>query len=488
VPRMPRMPMLSFAGMTHDSSEATGKIQNARPREQSLRVGLFQAGWPLQSHTLNLAKGMMQEGYAVDLYLFDVGTSFVDLESAASEGLSVHVWGSSSRLQYPDGQATFSRSALLSPVERTWIPSRLRPPARVLKRLSKRMLAQVANIGRETGQRALLHSRPCWNLLPRRVLLASAQQVTAKPPAVLVGIEQLGLIWAAEVARLTGAAYAYYSLELYTRDSPRSQTPLARRIKLCEARCHRAAAATIIQDEARARVLLTDNGVQATSVLYLPVSVRGPARRSRTTFLHDRLGLAHDVQIVLQTGNIGEGRLSLPLAIAAQSLPSGCRLVMHGRGSPPDLQAIAAADREDRISLSTELVGESEFPDLVASAAVGLVLYSPRFDNDRLTSRSSEKLALLLRAGVPVVAFAYPGYEVIRDYACGVLIDRLDELPSAVGTILADRDTYSDNAVRCFEEQYDYSRLVPPVVAALGRLVAPVLDPGPANAIRSRPQ
>lgn len=474
------MPDCGATRMTHDSSQANDKLQSAGSREERPRVGLFQASWPLQSHTLNLAKTMVAEGYSVDLYLFDVDTSFVDLESAADEGLSVHVWGASSAPQHPDGRASSFQGALPSPVNWGWIPSRLRPTARSFKRVWKRVLGQIGDMAGEMRQTALLHSLPCRNLLPRPVLLQSAQRVTATPHALLVGVEQLGLIWAAEVARPTGVPYAYLSLELYTRDHPHSRTTLARRIKQCEARCHRAAAATIIQDEPRARVLLEDNGVQATNVLYLPVSVPGPARCTRTTFLHDRLGLAGDVQIVLQLGVIAEGRLSLSLAAAAQSLPPGCRLVMHGQGRPATFQAIAAADHGDRVSLSTELVSESELPDLVASAAVGLVLYGPRFDNDRLTSRSSEKLALLLRSGVPVVTFGYPGYELIRDYGCGVLINSLDELPNAVRTILADRNAYAENAVRCFEEQYDYSRLVPPVVAALGRLRA---DAGPAHGV-----
>jgi glycosyltransferase involved in cell wall biosynthesis len=423
----------------------------------SPRIAMFQASWPLQCHAVNLAEALADSGYHVDVFLFDVDHSFVDSRSGAHPQLTIHEWARR-RSPKDDGEREVAA--------RTGIKKMLRkiPVLRSLPARAKRRSGELR-------EWCLLFLRSRRGLIPRSVISETAAFVESSSPVALVGVERRGLIWASEISRKTGVPFAYYNLELYTRDHPNSNYSVqAKRAKRLEARAHHAAAATIIQDEHRARVLLADNGIANTQLAFLPVSVPGPPDPTRTRFLHEHLGLHTGDRVVLQLGGIRKERLSLELAEIAQSFPPACLLVMHGEGTPSMLQAVVEANANERVVLSTQLVSDAQLLELIASADVGLVLYGSTNENDILTARSSEKLALFLRAGVPIVAFAYPGYEVIRDYKCGVLIGDLRELPSAVETILAEREDFSRSAVRCFADHYDFNELVKPVIHTLGHL------------------
>ena len=112
----------------------------------------------------------------------------------------------------------------------------------------------------------------------------------------------------------------------------------------------------------------------------------------------------------------------------------------------------------DRVILSTTLLPPSELTELIQSAKIGIVIYGNTNQNDMLTGFSSEKLSIYLQCGIPIIAFNYPSYEQINDYQCGVLIDSIDELPNAIAKILENYSFYQENAYRCFEEMYKYSK------------------------------
>jgi len=420
-------------------------------------VALFQARWALQCHTTNLAEALANAGYRVDVFLYDVDASLVNVRAVARPQLTIHQWAGPGAPNTDGGQGVSAWAEIKKTVKK--VPC--------VSDLSRR----VKHKTREMRERWLLRLRSPRGLIPRDVLEKTIASVESAPHVALVGVEKLGLLWAAEVSKATGVPFAYYSLELYTRDHPNANVSAqAKRVKGLEQWAHRAAAVTIVQDERRARVLLADNGVENTRLVFLPVSVPGPPRPSRTQFLHDQLSLQSGAKVILQLGGIRKERLGVQLAASAQSFPPACVLVMHGEGSPSMLQAVKEADHDDRVVLSTHLVSDERLPELIASADVGLVFYGATNQNDILTARSSEKLALFLRSGVPIVAYAYPGYEVIREYRCGVLIHELPQLPDALLTILASREEFSENALRCFVDLYDFNSLVKPVVHTLGHL------------------
>ena len=109
--------------------------------------------------------------------------------------------------------------------------------------------------------------------------------------------------------------------------------------------------------------------------------------------------------------------------------------------------------------LSLQQVPVSRLLEVIASADIGLTLYPPTPANDRLSAFASEKTALYLQCGVPLIAFDHPGYRRLTDEEqCGVVIQRSQEVPKAIETILASHEQFAQNAFRAFEKYYDFAR------------------------------
>jgi glycosyltransferase involved in cell wall biosynthesis len=405
---------------------------------------------------VNLAEALRASGYDVTLCLHDVDTSSMGLYGDIPDGITVRSWAPrEARSRQPTtGERRSGGSAA------GWALA-----------LAHRLLAGALRRARRVREAVLLMVRSSRGFVSTGALRESTELVAAAGDCVLIGVEKAGLVWAGQVAGKTNNALVYYSLELYTRGYPFIEWSYRhRRLKRAEERFHRLADATIVQDEARGHVLLADNGAAQTRIAYLPVSLPGPPQAQPSSRLHRSLGLSTETPIALQLGLIWEHRLSVELAAAAQGFPEGWVLVMHGYGEPPCIEAVRRADTRHRTLLSLTMVPYGDLPQIVASARVGLVLYGAWPENDRLTARSSEKLAMFLRAGVPVIAFDYPGYEVITSYDCGVLIGDLGELSAALETVDARREEMSANACTCFSDEYEFTHVVKPTLAVVADL------------------
>jgi glycosyltransferase involved in cell wall biosynthesis len=264
----------------------------------------------------------------------------------------------------------------------------------------------------------------------------------------------------------------YYSLELYTWDYPNFHRFFnARRIKYAEERYHREAAATIIQDAARARHLLADNGIADNAVvLHMPVSLIGDPITTRSDYFQQRQNVSANDTIILQLGQISERRFGHELVSIAQRFPPTWRLAFHGWGTPNEIEKLKRADQKKSVLLSLDHLPWHRLYDVLTSADVGLVLYRDHCANDRMTVFASEKMALYLQCGLPVVVFNYEGYELVEDRGCGVCISDLSELPHAVSRILENHDKYRRNSHACFRDYYEASRYFPPIQRFLDRL------------------
>jgi glycosyltransferase involved in cell wall biosynthesis len=264
----------------------------------------------------------------------------------------------------------------------------------------------------------------------------------------------------------------YSNLELYTRDHWfYSGCYTQKRLKLAEEQYHRRCWATIVQDAARGRALLADNRIRGEMrMLYVPISRLGEPEAAQSRWLQDRLGLPDGQVVILSYGMIAAMRFSLELATVAQAFPNDWTLVIHGYGESRTIRKIRELDSNNKVALSLSLVDLSEEQLVVGSATISLVFYGNEYLNDELTGFSSEKLALSLQCGVPVVAFDYPSYGHIREEGCGVLVKDLAEIPAAISKILADYSGYKSRAVSTFTKYYQFETNFRKVLGALAEL------------------
>jgi hypothetical protein len=401
-------------------------------------------------HTVYPVLVLAESGFRVDLFLYRVNEDRVKGELDSVAGVRVVRIGEGTKR---DREHVQGQAAARPPSLREKIGGACSQEA---------VLRFLRQLLRKAYYASYVRYYPVWLVrrkgeMPASVLRATLLATEGHHYRALIGVDQAGLVWAGQVGGRLCVPYFYHNLELVTRDFYGPFTSVEeKRLKYAEVRHHRKSYATIVQDAARGEILFSDNRVEPARVLYVPVSLLGPSRGARSTFLHERLHLGKDRAVILQFGWLSDRRLCIELAELAQRFPDRWVLVMHGYGSEEYLQRIRAADTYQRVVLSLAPVPSPQVPEVVASAHIGLVLYRPLKDNDRLTVQSSEKVALFLKCGIPIVALDNPGYEILELRHCGVVIKSLDELPAAIERILASWDEFSYNARVLFDERYEF--------------------------------
>jgi glycosyltransferase involved in cell wall biosynthesis len=454
------------------------KAQVGKDNEESMkkrndrRIAIFQVEYPVTFQTANCAIMLAEAGYDVDLFCFNISKEdrFVEFEKL-TEWSRVRIYDFT-----PDGPPTSSsdndnkvagKRAFRQGVKtflRTTIPPLVTIHSYIRSALWKARYASGLVDGLEKG------------LLPQEIVSQALERMAGKHYRCLIGIEKEGLIWAGQISKKLQVPLIYYSTELYTDDYKRVMGGWSwdfERLRLAERRYHRRACATIIQDPERARVLFQDNGLSMSkaSVYYVPVSLMGGPYQKRSWFLHEALGIPKARKVILHFGAIWEGRYVVELTQVAQTLPDDWIVVMHGWVVGSAVEKIKTLDRRNRVILSLKMVPSDRIREIVASADIGLALYSRLTENERLTAFSSEKMALYMQCGIPFIAFDYPGY---RDLAtkdcCGVVIRSLEELPEAAYKILVSHEEFRRHAYQAFCKHYDFARNFGQVIEGVGRL------------------
>lgn len=427
--------------------------------EARTRIGILQAEWPVQSQTFNCVFMLAQAGYLVELFLYEVPVLYELDRLGSMPNVQVHTFSKSDKAR---GYA-----------RRTW--KAIKDRAEAWPRFKAGLILLVSSllhvcVGARELYAFVLGSD--HGLLPEAILQKAHALMEGKGYRCLIGVEKKGLIWAGLMGERLGIPYMYYSLELYTRDHPAAMRSFhARRTKRAEEKYHRRSAGTIVQDPERAAILLADNRVNSCDPFYVPVSLLGEPCRARSAFLQERFQLSGDQTLVLQFGQICEDRLSIELARVAQGFPREWALVFHGWGPDSVIKRIREIDIHSRILLSLDLLPSEQIHQLVASAHVGLALYGDSSSNDRLTAFSSEKVALYLQCGLPVIAFDYPGYRRLIDrYRCGVVITTMGQIPGAIERIVSSYEEFRSRAYECFVDCYEFSK---PFQKVVERLSAP---------------
>lgn len=299
--------------------------------------------------------------------------------------------------------------------------------------------------------------------LPSWLIQRSEKIIEAKKFKYLIGVEKKGLSWAGWHGVKLNIPFIYHSLELYTYRHPDLyEIPKGVRTKIAEEYFHKKSTATIIQDPERGRVLLRDNGLEETELLYLPVSILDDPDKNRDhdTYLHEKFQLPKNQILIIQFGLFYNRRYTVELVKIAQNFPENWSLVLHGYGLSNDyINQIQEMDKKNKVILSLALVPSDQIHRIINSAHIGLSFYAYSNDNDRLTAYASEKMALYQKFGLPFIAFDYSGYrEIAGRFKSGVVIPSLGQLTEAIETILSSYEIFRKNAFSCFSECYDYGK------------------------------
>jgi glycosyltransferase involved in cell wall biosynthesis len=265
-------------------------------------------------------------------------------------------------------------------------------------------------------------------------------------------------------------------LELYVGQKLKSR--LAGVFKWIERRAIRSCWLTLIQDESRANMLRADVGIPAEKMVLVPNSPLGPGRIRTSRFLHDRLGLNKETNIVLAPGSIGPLFCSEETVVAAQALPEQWQCVIHSAQPVPDgdpyIARINTRNVRNRVAFSLSPLPYELVDQLLSSARIGLALYGAiGGPNTTEVGLASGKLCQFLKVGVPVIVSDFP---VLRDFVLthkvGLPMAAIEDLPRLVADIEKDYAGYRQRAVQAFDQALSFDRHFKQVIDRLPRFPA----------------
>jgi hypothetical protein len=415
------------------------------------KIAIVNAYWLVHSSVGYLASSLEKAGYTVDVFLYSSDESLSDAFQRKTAFVRVHRFGNSSG----------KTEKLIAP--------RKHRVTNGFKRFVRTILPNRAYAFLRELKEYLHGWLPADRLIPGDLIREVVEACVEDPYVALIGVEKGGLSVAGAVSRHTGTPLAYYSLELYTWDHWLTMASgQVRRLKRLEERYHRRCALTIVQDEHRAQALLASNRAPSSiRMAYLPVSLAGEPNTTPSRWLQSELGLAADTVVILSYGVMRKERLCVDLVTVAQMFPESWRLVFHGYGSTGIIEEMQDVDLQHRVRISQRLLAASQCEMIVRSAQIGLAIYNERPLNDCLTGRSSEKIAIYSKCGLPFIALRHPSYEHIESEKAGILVRRIEEIPAAVEEILRHYDAYVENAYRCFRRYYCFEENFRDVLKAL---------------------
>ena len=292
----------------------------------------------------------------------------------------------------------------------------------------------------------------------------------ADPYDFIVAVDTEGLFLAEKMAAARRTPVVYCSLEIpVQKDFPEADGELLARHRR-EAAALSKCFAYLVQDQERADLLTREFSLSRERVVLVPNAPLGRARRKRTNFWNERLGVPRDAHIVLYAGSLCEG-MGLPDVLASvPNWPRDWVFVLHTRykGNIPSdkrymLRLIEKLADPKRVFISVGGSDGQQFDDLVNGADVGLAFYEAvegawtTLTNNQFMGWASGKISMYLHAGLPVLVNRYVNTAAwIEQLNCGVAVDTAEDIPAALGRIDINYDIFSRNACASFD-----SRLCP---------------------------
>jgi glycosyltransferase involved in cell wall biosynthesis len=269
-----------------------------------------------------------------------------------------------------------------------------------------------------------------------------------------IGCDGMGNIIAALASKMTSKLYIHYSLEL-----PHKRDQIMSFLLKLEHWSYRQADFIITMDQPHADFIVSETGVSPSRIATVPVTLRGPGHYHPSISLKKRLRLNSNAILILHAGGIGAAQASIPLSQATGSWPSNWHLVFHVHCDMSHEEYyqkfIQVVNVIPNIHLNAQAVPPDKLDDLVSNADIGLAWYDRELLGYRadLLGLAAGKIGRYLRNGIPVVVKNLPTIRsYIEKYSCGICVDRVEQVGSAIATILSDHNKYSGNALRCYEE------------------------------------
>ena len=117
-------------------------------------------------------------------------------------------------------------------------------------------------------------------------------------------------------------------------------------------------------------------------------------------------------------------------------------------------------DFNNKVIFSLDRIPEEKLTELLSSADIGFAIYSNDNVNDRYTAFSSQKIALFLKHGLPVIANTNESYSrLFCEFKCGRSITEKESITQAITTICDNISIYRKEAFMAFDKYFNIDQL-----------------------------
>lgn len=269
----------------------------------------------------------------------------------------------------------------------------------------------------------------------------------------LMGGDAIGNIIASKISRLLVKKHIFFMLEYPQIITEKVQC--LTRLQRLENKSLEKSDIIITHDKWHKQFLLTHFNLN-NKILLLPNSSFTSEIYMESNFLQKRLGVQGQ-KIVLHSGGFGKWFKCKELADSTYNWDKNVKLVFHVSHRVEDdkyFEEVYESDYRGKVLFSLNPVSTYELDSLVASADVGIALYSEKELGYRATymGLAAGKIGNYLKCGVPIIATKLLSLSYIETYQCGILVEKEKDIASAINKILSNRDMYSKNAHRCYRE------------------------------------
>lgn len=285
----------------------------------------------------------------------------------------------------------------------------------------------------------------------------------------IIGGDAMGNIIASNISRLFRKKHIFFMLEY-----PQIVTdavPRLTRSQVLENRSLESADIIITHDNWHKQFLLSHFKVNEGDIFILPNSSFTPKVTIKSDFLQRRLNL-EGPKIVLHSGGFGKWFKCKELADSTLNWDGNIKLVFHVSHNVQDdeyFNSVYKTDYYGKVLFSLTPVSTYELDRLIASADVGIALYSEKDLGYRATymGLAAGKIGNYLKCGIPIIATKLQSLSYIEDYQCGILINKEVDIAQAIRIILSNYFQFSQNAYRCYDELWYPERYLHKIMESL---------------------
>lgn len=287
----------------------------------------------------------------------------------------------------------------------------------------------------------------------------------------IIGGDLWGNVIANKLRHLFKGNYIFFALE-YPQIIDEKHPQLSRADKMQnEALCK--ADYIITHDDFHLDFISKNFNINKEKILKLANASFTPPIKSQTDYLRDYFNIDHSDIVVLHSGGFGKWFKCEDLANASKSWSKKIHLVFHIGRKPnesPEFDGVYNKPGFEHIEFSLDPLSNNELDNMIASADIGVALYSTNELGYRaeLMGLAAGKIGNYLKCGIPVIASALPSLKYIEDFKCGILVHNEADIESAINKIMGNYQEYRDNAFLCYINLWHPQNYLKKIATSLG--------------------